>query len=199
LLRAMLTAVMVSIASAFPIHATGADERFTLNLKNVDIRSLIETVSRQTGRNFIVDPRVKATVTVISSEPVDADKLYDLFLSVLDVHGYAAVPAGAVTKIVPMQVGVQSAVPVLGERGAGEQNANANSAKLATKAEDDLITEVVSVQHTPVQQLAATLRPLLPQSANIGAEPSSNTIVITDSAANIARIVEIIRLLDQPN
>lgn len=192
----MITATLVGIASIFLNNAVAADERFTLNLKNVDIRSLIETVSEQTGRNFIVDPRVKATVTVISSEPVDANKLYDLFLSVLDVHGYAAVPAGAVTKIVPMQVGVQSAVPVLGEQTG---NANEENSNREIDAEDDLITEVISVQHTPAQQLADTLRPLLPQSANIGAEPNSNTIVITDSAANIARIVEIIRLLDQPN
>ena len=98
------------------VHAqTDSNETFTLNLKNTDIRALIETVSLQTGRNFIVDPRVKATVTVISAEPVTGDKLYELFLSVLDVHGYAAVPVGNIIKIVPTAVGVQSSVPVLSE------------------------------------------------------------------------------------
>ena len=94
---------------------SNTSEQFTLNLKGVDIRSLIETVSRQTGKNFIIDPRVKAKVTVISSEPVNKDKLYDLFLSVLAVHGFAAVPAGDIVKIVPATVGVQSPVPVLQE------------------------------------------------------------------------------------
>jgi len=98
------------------VHAQAdSEETFTLNLKNTDIRALIETVSLQTGRNFIVDPRVKATVTVISAEPVTGDKLYELFLSVLDVHGYAAVPVGSIIKIVPTAAGVQSAVPVLAE------------------------------------------------------------------------------------
>ena len=94
---------------------SNSNDKFTLNLKDVDIRSLIETVSLQTGKNFIVDPRVKANVTVISSEPVNKDKLYAVFLSVLDVHGFAAVPVGEMIKIVPATVGVQSPVPVLNE------------------------------------------------------------------------------------
>ena len=98
------------------VHSqSNSHEKFTLNLKDVDIRSLIETVSSQTGKNFIVDPRVKANVTVISSEPVNKDKLYAVFLSVLDVHGFAAVPVGEMIKIVPATVGVQSPVPVLNE------------------------------------------------------------------------------------
>ena len=74
---------------------------FTLNLKNADIHSLIQTVSRQSGRNFVVDPRVKARVTVISSTPLSSEELYETFLSVLQVHGYAAVPSGDLVKIVP--------------------------------------------------------------------------------------------------
>ena len=109
-------ALLTILTLSQPTHAqTDNTETFTINLKNTDIRSLIETVSLQTGRNFIVDPRVKAKVTVISSEPITADKLYELFLSVLDVHGYAAVPIGNLVKIVPTTVGVQSPVPVLSE------------------------------------------------------------------------------------
>jgi len=113
-ISAMALATILTLSQA--THAqTDNTETFTINLKNTDIRSLIETVSLQTGRNFIVDPRVKAKVTVISSEPITADKLYELFLSVLDVHGYAAVPIGNLVKIVPTTVGVQSPVPVLSE------------------------------------------------------------------------------------
>lgn len=171
---------------------TNQNETFTLNLNNVDIRSLIETVSKKTGKNFIVDPRVKATVTVISAEPVSADKLYELFLSILEVHGYAAVPVGSVTKIVPMATGVQGAVPVLPE-------AQSLMSAPAPEVSDELVTRVVDVEYVPVTQLVQALRPLLPQSAGFSAEPNSNTIVITDSADNIERVVEIIRLLDQPN
>ena len=162
--------------------ASHTDDTFTLNLTNVDIRSLIETVSRQTGKNFIVDPRVKATVTVVAAAPVNADRLYEMFLSILDVHGYVAVPSGSLTKIVPLATGVQSAVPVLAD--------NADSG-------DELVTRVVDVEYIPVQSLIDALRPLLPQTATIGAEPNSNTVVITDSAANIERVIEIIRLLDR--
>lgn len=90
-------------------------DTITINLKNVDIHSFIETVASRTGKNFIVDPRVKATISVISSEPVDGDKLYDLFLSVLQVHGFAAIPAGNFIKIVPATAGLQGGVPVLGQ------------------------------------------------------------------------------------
>ena len=114
IISVMALATILTLSQA--THAqTDNTETFTINLKNTDIRSLIETVSLQTGRNFIVDPRVKAKVTVISSEPITADKLYELFLSVLDVHGYAAVPIGNLVKIVPTTVGVQSPVPVLSE------------------------------------------------------------------------------------
>lgn len=88
---------------------------FTLNLKDADIQSLIAMVSKETGRNFIIDPRVKAKVTVISAEPVDADGLYAMFLSVLQVHGYSAVPAGDMIKIVPDVAAKQGAIPMLPE------------------------------------------------------------------------------------
>ena len=185
LLRCYLIIALL-ITSMSPLANANTDanfaDTFTLNLTNVDIRSLIETVSKQTGKNFIVDPRVKATVTVVSATPVNANKLYEMFLSVLDVHGYAAVPAGSVTKIVPMATGVQSAVPVITDK---------------SESGDELVTRVVQVNYVPAQKLSEALRPLLPQTATVGAEPNSNTVVITDSADNIERVVEIIRLLDR--
>lgn len=159
-------------------------EPFIPNFKDADIHTLIETVATRTGRNFIVDPRVRATVTVITSEPVNADELYALFLSILDVHGLAAVPAGGFTKIVPATVGVQSAVPVVPS---------------PTAASDELVTEVIAVRHVPAQQIVEALRALLPATASFSAEPNSNTLIITDRAANIARLTEIVRSLDSLN
>lgn len=175
-----------SAQSAQPAQSVqpAADEPFIPNLKDVDIHTLIETVATRTGRNFIVDPRVRATVTVITSEPVDADELYALFLSILDVHGLAAVPAGGFTKIVPATVGVQSSVPVV---------------RSQPDASDELVTEVIAVRHVPAQQIVEALRALLPAYASFSAEPASNTLIITDRAANIARITEIIRSLDSLN
>jgi len=190
-LRRFITAMLITsaivLAATVPlqcIHAQAVEsDKSAINLKNVDIHSLIETVSERTGKNFIVDPRVRATVTVISSEPVDEDKLYELFLSVLDVHGFAAVPAGSFIKIVPAINGVQSAVPVLKE---------------PVVTGDELVTEVIRVRHVPVQQMVESLRPLLPATASFSAEANSNSIVITDRAANIDRLVQIIQLLDSP-
>lgn len=158
-----------------------SDEPFTLNLKNVDVHSLIEIVSVHTGRNFIVDPRVKATVNVVSSKPVNADKLYELFLSVLQLHGYAAVEAGPITKIIPASVGVQSAVPL--------RSVNSDAA-------DELVSEVVRLESAPALQVIEALGPLLPESASLSAESTNNTIVITDRADNIEKIIELITLMD---
>lgn len=158
------------------------DETFLLNLKNVDIRSLIETVSQRTGKNFIVDPRVKATVTMISSDPINQEKLYEIFLSVLEVHGYAAVTAGEVVKIVPSSVGAQSAIPVLNEKAGSSA---------------ELISRVIVLHSIPAQQMVETLRPLLPQTASIGAESNTNTIVVTDRADNIEKLIALINRMDR--
>lgn len=194
LLKCLIITVLVTgmTSIGFANTESGSDDTFTLNLNNVDIRSLIETVSKKIGKNFIVDPRVRANVTVVSASPVDAEKLYRLFLSVLDVHGYAAVPAGSVIKIVPLATGVQNAVPVLPEPFLSKPviSDNANGG-------DELVTRVVQVGAVPVQQLSEALRPLLPATATLGVEPNSNTLVITDSADNIERVIEIIRLLDR--
>jgi len=157
------------------------DETFTIRLKNADIHSLIETVSIRTGRNFIVDPRVKATVNVVSTEPINTEKLYEIFLSVLQVHGYAAVDAGPITKIVLDSVGVQSAVPIRRD----------NAGKAA-----ELVSEVIRLERIPARQMIEALRPLVPQTASLSAETSSNAIVITDRAANIEKIIDLIILID---
>lgn len=184
----MLIFLMSITPAEYARSQTGPNDAFTINLNNVDIHKLIETVSRHTGKNFVVDPRVKATVSVISSKPISSDKLYELFLSVLDTHGYTAVSNEVITKIVPVQVGVQSAVPTVPAPEVQQESITGN----------DLISELFKLKHIPAQQLLEILRPLIPASANISAEPNSNIIIITDSAANIARLNEIIRKLDTP-
>ncbi|MBX2881073.1 MAG: hypothetical protein KTR32_14110, partial [Granulosicoccus sp.] len=154
-----------------------AEDTYTFDLINADIHSLIETVSRHTGKNFIVDPRVKGTVNVVSSEPVSADKLYEMFLSVLEVNGYAAMEAGDFTKIIPSTVGAQSAVPLLHDP--------ANSG-------DELVTRVIHLESMPALQVIETMRSLLPESASLSAEGTGNSIIVTDRAANIEKLVELI-------
>jgi len=175
------TASLLLLIWLLPLQSSHAqateDETFSLELKNADIMSLIETVSLRTKTNFIVDPRVKATVSVVSTGPLDADKLYDIFLSVLEVHGYAAVKAGNLVKIVPKAVGVTSALPVLSD---------------TNEANDELVTQVIQLKNMQAQQLVEILRPLLSESGSISAEGITNTIVVTDRAANITKIIRLI-------
>lgn len=155
----------------------------TLKLKDADIRALIETVSAATGKNFVIDPRVKGKVTVISSKPMDKDELFDVFLSILQVHDFAAVQVGDLIKIVPETNAKQSPVPTLAEPSAGPK--------------DELVSRVLQIENVPAAQLVPILRPLVPQQGHLAAYTPSNVLVITDRSANIDRLVGIIRRIDQ--
>ncbi|MBX2884444.1 MAG: type II secretion system secretin GspD [Granulosicoccus sp.] len=168
----------------FSLRAHAQDEVFTLNLKNADIHSLISTVSKQSGRNFVVDPRVKAKVTVISAKPLNADELYETFLSVLQVHGFSAVPAGDLIKIVPDVNAKQGPVPIY-DPGA--------------PSSDQLVTQVIKIVHVPAAQLVPILRPLVPQQGHLAAYAASNALIITDRASNINRLIKIIESIDRPD
>ena len=162
--------------------ASAQEDSFTLNLKNADIHSLIQTVSRQSGKNFVVDPRVKARVTVISANPLSSEELYETFLSVLQVHGYSAVPRGDLIKIVPDVNAKQGPVPAYDGNDS-----------------DQLVTQVIKVENVPAAQLVPILRPLVPQQGHLAAYASTNTLIITDRGANIQRLLGIIKDIDRPD
>lgn len=154
----------------------------TLNLKDADIRSLIETVAQATGTNFVIDPRVKAKVTVISSQPMNPTEVYQVFLSILQVHGFSAVPAGEVIKIVPDVNAKQGPVAVTTQASPGRG--------------DQLVTRVIPIQNVPAAQMVPILRPLVPQQGHLAAYAASNALIISDRAANIARLAKIISRID---
>lgn len=160
-------------------------EQITLNFQSVDIRALINTVSEVTGRNFIVDPRVKGKVTLVSGGPLDADEIYNVFLSVLEVHNFAAIPSGDVIKIVPTNIVKQSPTPTEYAEPA--------------LADDRQLTQVLRLQHASVQELLPILRPLLPPTSHFAAHAPTNTLVLTDTASNIRRLMEIIDRIDVPD
>ena len=164
-------------------QSSAEDNQITLNLKEADIRALISTVSKFTGKNFVVDPRVKAKVTVVSAKTMSEDEVYEVFLSVLQVHGYAAVPVGSIIKIVPEVNAKQGPLPVV-----RDQHSNG----------DELITKVLTLDHVPAAQLVPILRPLVPQQGHLAAYNPTNTLIITDHSANIRRLVKIIRNIDRP-
>ncbi|MDH5610919.1 MAG: type II secretion system secretin GspD [Gammaproteobacteria bacterium] len=157
----------------------------TLNLKDADIRALISTVSKFTGKNFIIDPRIKAKVTVVSANTMSQDEVYEVFLSVLQVHGFAAIPSGSVIKIIPEVNAKQTGVPL----SIGKDDPSG----------DALITKVIRMDHVPAAQLVPILRPLVPQQGHLAAYAPTNSLIITDHAGNIERLMEIIAGIDRPD
>jgi general secretion pathway protein D len=164
--------------------ALGQEATITPNYKEADIRQIVEAVGEVTGRNFIIDPRVNAKVTMLSSTPMTADAFYEAFLSILQVHGYVAVTTGDLIKIVPDATARQYAGPI----GAG-----------GAEGDDDIITQVLEVQNVGAAQLVPILRPLIPQYGHLAAHPGSNMLIISDRSANVTRMMTIIRRIDQSN
>ncbi len=156
--------------------------KVTLNFSGTDITQVIAAVSEMTGRNFIVDPRVKGKVTVISHRALNASEVYQVFLSVLKVHGFAAIPGNNVVKIVPEVNAKQDAI----RTGIG-----------VGRRSDEFVTRVLEIKNVEAAQLVPILRPLVPQRGHLAAYPGSNVLVVSDSAANIRRLQKIIRRIDQ--
>lgn len=175
---------MAFVFASFPASAVNppSGTKVTLNFNETDINAVISAVSGMTGRNFIVDPRVKGKVTVISHRSLKASEVYQVFLSVLKVHGFAAIPGKNVTKIVPEVNAKQDAITTGGQ---------------ITPLSDEFITQVLEIKNVDAAQLVPVLRPLVPQRGHLAAYPASNVLVISDSAANILRLKKIISSIDQ--
>ncbi|MDA8797191.1 type II secretion system secretin GspD [Luminiphilus sp.] len=155
---------------------------FTVNLKDTDIQEFIEFVSDVTGTTIVIDPSVKGKVKVVSSKPVSKAELYDLFLSILDVHGYTAVRSGSVVRVIPNKNARSAPVDVI----SGTSIIN-----------DEYVTQVIRLENVSAAKLIPVLRPLVPQQAHMAAYAPSNAIIISDIRANINRISEIIDRMDE--
>src|ERR1700743_3546829 len=120
-----------------------ATQRITPNFKDADINQIIEAVSMATGKNFIVDPRVHAQVTMLSSTPMTPPQFYEAFLAILQVHGFVALPAGNLVKIVPDANMRQFPANDLPDRVSGSS--------------DEVVTQVLSVKNVSASQLVPVL------------------------------------------
>ena len=156
---------------------------YTINLKDTDIRELIQFVSDATGTTIVVDPAVKGKVRVISSNPVSADELYELFLSVLDVHGYTAVRSGDIVRVIPAKDARSAPLDVSDDR--------------SSSTSDEYMTQVIRLENISAAKLIPVLRPLVPQQAHMAAYAPSNAIIISDVSANIDKIRDIIERMDK--
>jgi len=149
------------------------------NYRQADIQQIIEAVGEVTGRNFVVDPRVQAQVTLLSFSPMTPDAFYDTFLAALQVHGYVALDSGDVVKIVP------------------DANARQLPGAPPGSTGDQLVTQTVRLENVGAAQLVPILRPLVPQYGHLAAHTTSNMLIIADRAANVVRMLNIVARIDQ--
>jgi len=174
----------ITLLSVVLIVSNAQADKATINQKETDIGVFIEMVSRLTGKTFIVDPRVKnKKITVISQHEMDEDEIFALFLSVLKVHQFSAVKTDGIYKIEQLQTAKQDSVEVYSE---GKKYSG-----------DQLVTRVIKVDNVDVALLVPLLRTLIPQQGHMAQYKPTNVIVIHDSAANLERIVKIIRKIDK--
>jgi general secretion pathway protein D len=155
----------------------------TPSFRDAELSKIIEAVSSITGKTFIVDPRVRAQVTILSSTPMSPDAFYQAFLSILQVHGFVAVPSGNVIKIIP-------------DANAKQVPAN-DLPDHVSSTSDEVVTQVIAVRNVSAAQLVPILRPLIPQYGHLAAYPASNMLIISDRAANVSRMMRIIQRIDQ--
>lgn len=153
------------------------------NLRNADIRAVIDEVSRVTGKNFLIDPRVQGKISIVSAAPMNHKELYQAFLSMLQVSGYTAVPTGNVIKIIPNMEAKTQSPDLLNQMKHPPQG-------------DDVMVQVVPVRFVPAEQLVPVLRPLMPQWSSVSAYSPSNMLILSGRANNIKQMANIIKQVD---
>jgi general secretion pathway protein D len=181
---ALLAAALCTFAlpGAQPVRAQEQDT-ITPNFKDAELSQIVEAVSAATGKTFIIDPRVNARVTMLSTARMSPAAFYEAFLAILQVHGFVAVPAGKVIKIIP-------------DANARQVPAN-DLPDDVSPSSDEIVTQVIAVKNVSAAQLVPILRPLIPQYGHLAAYPASNMLIISDRANNVNRMIRIIRRIDQ--
>ncbi|EPM3850987.1 type II secretion system secretin GspD [Acinetobacter baumannii] len=174
-----------ALLAAAPLIATVSSSAYAqtwkINLRDADLTAFINEVADITGKNFAVDPRVRGNVTVISNKPLNKDEVYDLFLGVLNVNGVVAIPSGNTIKLVPDSNVKNSGIPYDSRnRVRGDQ----------------IVTRAIWLENTNPNDLIPALRPLMPQFAHMAAIAGTNALIVSDRAANIYQLENIIRNLD---
>ena len=156
-------------------------ESWKVNLQDADIKAFINEVATITNQNFVLDPRINGNVTVISNKALSRDEIFQLFLSVMQVNGIAAIDSGTTIKLVPDNVAKQSGVAVdLRGDSVGEA----------------LATRVIYLTNTQAAEVLGVIRPLMPQSAHAAAVPGVNALVLSDRADSLNQLTSLIRDLD---
>lgn len=159
----------------------------TLNFVNAEIEGILKVMSEITGRNFLLDPRVRGTIHLVSGRPLPRSAVYDVFLSALRLQGFSAIEDRGVVRILPEAEAKLYPSPTR-ERG-----------EISREGGDRIETRIYPIRHESAAQLVPVLRPLISPNNNIVAYPNTNTLVITDYANNLQRLEKIIESIDQPS
>ena len=167
--------VLVSVRAG----AQAPDLQIMPNYRDADLRQIVEAVGEVTGRNFLIDPRVTGRVTLLSNSPMSPETFYEAFLATLAVHGFVALEADNLIKVVP------------------DVNARVNPAVPEGEGGDRIVTRVLPLENVGAGQLVPVLRPLMPQYAHLAAHPGSNTLIIADRGSNVNRVLRIVDRVDR--
>ncbi|BCO26410.1 type II secretion system protein D [Rhodoferax lithotrophicus] len=166
-----------------------ASEAVTLNFQGAEIEAVARTFASITGRNVVVDPRVKGTLTLVSDKPVNRAAALGQFVAALRLQGFTLVESGGLYKVVPeAEAKMQSAGVTI------QDNSSAN-----LPASNQIATQIFNLHHESANNLVAVLRPLISPNNTINANPGSNSLVITDYGDNLRRLSLIIAALDVAN
>ncbi len=190
--RTLIASVLVVLLGAGPAtaqlpppSAAGADEEgIQLDFSDVELSAVIDTIARLTGKNFIYDDKLRCRVTVISPSRMSIDQAYAVFESVLQVKGFTTVegPGGAI-KVIPI-------------RDAKESSVETVQGRTPSPNRDTFVTRLIPLQNIDAEAITTTLKPLVSKEASMVAYGPTNTIILTDSSANIRRILGILDAID---
>ncbi|WP_413816504.1 type II secretion system secretin GspD [Pigmentiphaga sp.] len=184
---ALLALAALPAGAAAPAGAasTAAADGVVLNFVNTELESVVRALGQFTGRNFLIDPRVKGQLTLVSENPVDRDTAYRMLLGALRMQGFAVVEVDGVSRVVP-------------EADAKLQGSAVGSAA-AARSGGQLVTQVFKLNYESAANLVPVLRPMIAPNNPINAYPGNNTLVITDYADNLKRIANVIANIDTPS
>src|SRR3990167_6327515 len=184
----LLKSFVIIAASSATLPHLGAPQPSTgiarlWNLQDADILSVINEVSQETGKNFVVYPRVNGKISLVSSQPLRKEEVYQVFLSVLGLLGYSAIPSGHVIKIVPNMESGEQATTIAGKQLPGKG--------------DEVVVRVVALENISATQLMPIIRPMLPQWSNVATYSPGNVLILLGRAANLERIIKVIQDVDK--
>jgi len=169
--------------AAAGVEGQGSGPFVSIDFNNVDINVFIKFISELTGKNFVVDQRVRGKVTIISPSKISLQEAYKVFESVLEVHGYTTVAAGEVTKIVPAP-------------DARSKNIETRLREEAGSPEDKVVTQLIPLRYADPLEIKRLFTPMISRSSVILAYPPTNTLIVTDVYSNIKRLLRILKRID---